>query len=201
MGDGGGTPRETKRTEDVAAARRGDQGAWTRLVRTYGGLLAHICRSHGLRSHDTEEVVQQSWLVCYQKLHQLREDAFFGPWLSSICRHECLRVISQNRRCLPTDLVDLRDRVEEPAEDTAVREIAAEAQRGSLSTAIETLPPSQRRVFRGLASPEFTDYRSLAGELQIPVGSIGPTRARGLAALRQHDDLRSWIDDRQLLPG
>ncbi len=35
-------------------------------------------------------------------------------------------------------------------------------------------------------------YEQLADRLSMPVGSIGPTRQRGLDDLRRHRDLMAW---------
>jgi DNA-directed RNA polymerase specialized sigma24 family protein len=57
-------------------------------------------------------------------------------------------------------------------------ETAAAVRRG-----LAELSPTQRRLLELLASEPDLSYREIGGLLNMPVGSIGPTRARGLARL------------------
>ena len=53
-----------------------------------------------------------------------------------------------------------------------------------LWAAVDGLPERCRRLLRIVAFENRPDYRELATELGMPVGSIGPTRGRCLAKLR-----------------
>lgn len=189
------TTSTTSTTEDHAAdvtrARAGDQAAWSSLVRRYEGLLRHIARGFRLSRDDVEDVVQQTWLVCVERVHQVQDDACFVGWLSTVCRHECLRHVRRSRRCEPLDPaaealdtgrpVGRHDRPEaaDPVADLVLREDLA-----NLHRAIDELPARQRDVLRALAAPGFTDYASTARLIGVPVGSLGPTRGRALVRLQ-----------------
>ena len=54
-----------------------------------------------------------------------------------------------------------------------------------LSRAITALPEKQRLVLIELLKEENRSYLDLSRRLGLPVGSIGPTRQRAIARLRQ----------------
>jgi DNA-directed RNA polymerase specialized sigma24 family protein len=54
---------------------------------------------------------------------------------------------------------------------------------GSLEEALDALPLHQRRLMQLLLAEPELSYRDVAERLGIPIGSIGPTRARALERL------------------
>ncbi len=194
-GTGGGQPgqdraRTVRPDAEVARARRGDQAAWTALVARYDRLLRHIARGYRLPSHDVEDVVQQTWLSCVQHLDQLSTDASFAGWLSTICRRECTRHLSRSRRCEPVDPTALVLSAHclggrsGSGEDDVARELIRRDELANLRRAIADLPPRQREVLDALTADGFDDYAATAARTGIPVGSLGPTRARAVARLQ-----------------
>ena len=176
---------------DVARARAGDPAAWSRLVRRYEGLLRHVARSFRLSRDDVDDVVQQTWLICVQRLHQLQDDACFVGWLATVCRHEATRHLARSRRCEPLDpaaeALDVGRPVGRGAltdDGDLVGDVVLREDLANLRRAIADLPPRQRDVLRALSSEDFTDYAATARTIGVPVGSLGPTRARALVRLQ-----------------
>jgi len=62
--------------------------------------------------------------------------------------------------------------------------VLAEEARGAVRAAVAALPGRRQRLVHALFYRPDRDYVSLADELGMPVGSIGPTRGRVLRALR-----------------
>lgn len=183
--------RTADHAADVARARAGDQAAWSALVRRYERLLRHIARSFRLGGDDVEDVVQQTWLICVERLHQLQDDACFVGWLSTVCRHECTRHVTRARRCEPVDpTADVlggtppQGRCADPDAEDLADLLAHREDLANLRAAIDALPARQRDVLRALSSADFDDYVSTALRTGIPVGSLGPTRRRALARLQ-----------------
>jgi DNA-directed RNA polymerase specialized sigma24 family protein len=54
--------------------------------------------------------------------------------------------------------------------------------------AFERLRPSDQKLLRLLMDDTKVSYRQISAELGIPIGSIGPTRARALQRLRDELD-------------
>lgn len=175
---------------DVARARAGDAAAWSRLVRRYEGLLRHVARGFRLSRDDAEDVVQQTWLICVERLHQLQDDACFVGWVATVCRRECTRHVNRGRRCEPVDpAAEVFDGARAPGRgaagaDDVLADLVRREDLANLRRAIDALPPRQRDVLRALSAADFTDYVTAAQRVGVPVGSLGPTRARALVRLQ-----------------
>jgi RNA polymerase sigma factor (sigma-70 family) len=165
----------------VLRARAGDQRAWDALVARFTGLLWSIARSFHLEQSVAADVVQASWLRLLEHLDDLVEPSRVGAWLATTARRESMRVQKLSRREVASsfDHVQLPDDGQ-PAVDAALldRERAAE-----LWAAFARIPPRCRRLLRVLMASPAPSYQEVAGALDMPVGSIGPTRARCLEQL------------------
>jgi len=91
-------------------------------------------------------------------------------------------VAQADGRAIPVADEDLEPRVptQRSAEDSAVGHDEGDR----LWAAVDGLPERCRRLLRIVAFENRPDYRELATDLGMPVGSIGPTRGRCLAKLR-----------------
>jgi RNA polymerase sigma factor (sigma-70 family) len=170
----------------VEAARDGDEGAWAALVDRLEPLLRHVVRGYRLSRADVEDVLQSTWLRLFEHLHQLRDPGAAGAWLATTARRECLRLLQTPLREVLTDDPELGGECPQDGPESVV--LAAERS-AILDRALSTLPERHRRLMTLLASESATDYVAIGGELAMPVGSIGPTRARCLARLARHPEL------------
>jgi RNA polymerase sigma factor (sigma-70 family) len=174
--------------ELVGAAAGGDQEAWEGLVHRFGGLVWSVARAHGLSASDAADVSQTAWLRLVEHLHRIRDPERVGTWLASTARHEALRVLRRAGRELPvgeeTDLEPRGTVVETPD----ARALASERNE-LLWKAFAGLPPNCQRLLRVLIADPAPSYQQVAASLQMPIGSIGPTRARCLRRLRLLADL------------
>jgi RNA polymerase sigma factor (sigma-70 family) len=169
--------------ELVRAAAAGDRRSWDQLVDRFSSLLWSIAMAYRLGRHDAADVVQTVWLRLLENLDKLRDPDRVGAWLATTARRECQRAQAQSRRTLPTD----DDRRLEPREsgEPTPEEVALASERDRLLwAAFAQLSESCRRLLRILvvASPS---YEEVAAALGMPIGSIGPTRARCLERLRR----------------
>jgi RNA polymerase sigma factor (sigma-70 family) len=167
--------------ELVRAAGSGDRQAWDQLVDRFSTLLWSIAMAYRLSRPDAADVVQTVWLRLLENLDKLRDPDRVGAWLATTARRECQRALAQSRRVLPTD----DDRRLEPREslEPTPEEVAVMSERDRLLWAAH-LSESCRRLLRILvvAAPP---YEEVAAALGMPIGSIGPTRARCLERLRR----------------
>ena len=78
-----------------------------------------------------------------------------------------------------------------PEHDCPETQLIAADRRAVLDRALATLPDRHRRIMTLLATQRDPDYRQISATLSIPIGSIGPIRARSFARLERHPELRS----------
>ena len=178
----------------VAAAVAGEASAWHELVARYAPLLLSVVRRHRLRDDDAEDVVQTVWLRLVEHLGELREPAALPGWILTTARNECLRVIRARRVMPSSDPFGHRGaagtEVGEPAPDTPM----LEAERhDALLAAMAELPERQRSLLALLIEDPPVPYEEISARLGIPVGSIGPTRARALARIRNHPSVGALL--------
>jgi RNA polymerase sigma factor (sigma-70 family) len=167
----------------VRAAAGGDQRAWERLVDRFSGLVWSVARAHGLSRADAADVSQTAWLRLVEHLHRLRDPERVGTWLASTARHEALRILRRDRRQVPVgDDADL----EGPGPESQSPEAwALAAERSDLLwRAFAALPWRCQQLLRVLMADPPPSYQQVAVALDMPIGSIGPTRGRCLDRLR-----------------
>lgn len=173
----------------VLAAADGDAGSWKALVDRFSGLVWSVARGHGLASADAEEVFQTTWLRFAEHIGRLKEPDRAGAWLATTARHECLRLArARTRLDLTGDLDVLPPQVDDRSPERAVvesEETAAELERlRGLWECFQELPARCLRLLRVLLATPPPSYAEIAEALDMPIGSIGPTRARCLGRLR-----------------
>jgi RNA polymerase sigma factor (sigma-70 family) len=183
-----GSPGERLSADEVArlveSAAAGDQNGWDALVREFGGLIHSIARAHRLRDAHAADVAQVTWLRLLEHLVDLREPSRVGAWLATTARRECLSVLRDSKRHLPLeDGVLERESPEAPGEELLV----AERDR-ALWHSFACLRSADQELLRLLAADPCPTYEEISAALDMPIGSIGPTRARALERLRRQLD-------------
>jgi RNA polymerase sigma factor (sigma-70 family) len=169
----------------VLAANAGDQQAWDELVDRFSGLVWAIARGHRLGAADAADVCQTTWLRLVEHLDRIRDPQHVGGWLATTARHECLRVIRRSNRELPED--DLQTEYDATGEPVPSPEsvVLTNERRTLLWQALNQLSTRCQLLLRALAASPQPSYAEVSAALAIPVGSIGPTRARCLEHLRR----------------
>jgi RNA polymerase sigma factor (sigma-70 family) len=172
--------------ELVLAAVDGDQEAWGAIVDRFAGLVWSIARAHRLSPTDAADVSQTTWLRLVEHLGRIRDPERVGAWLASTARHECLRVIRHSGRFVADGQVDL-DAVGTEPEPSSL--LLATERTAALWRAVEALPERCRLLIRTLMADPPPSYEDIAEAFGIPIGSIGPTRARCLEQLRRRPEI------------
>jgi RNA polymerase sigma factor (sigma-70 family) len=182
----------------VEAARRGDLAAWEEIVQLLGGLVWAIVRGEGLGVSDALDVVQTVWLRLVEHLQRLQDPGQLRSWMATVARREARRTRDKVRRVLLVDPVGMPDEVgrssqlplrqapPEPEVEAMTQEATV-----ALLRALSRLVPRQRTLLRLLVAEPELSYEEIAGILDMPVGSIGPTRARALERLAKDPELRA----------
>ncbi len=155
----------------VAAARRGDRGAFGRLYDRHARMVHGLVlgRANGAEADD---LVHDVFLAAMRRLHTLKDAEAFGPWLAAIARN---RASDHRRRAWRTG-----DDAPEPADRGPVgRDEALEA-----LDAIRSLPAAYRetlilRLVEGMTGPE------IARRTGLTPGSVRVNLHRGMKLLRE----------------
>ncbi|HEY9523372.1 MAG TPA: sigma-70 family RNA polymerase sigma factor [Thermopolyspora sp.] len=172
------------------AAVDGDAGAWEALVRNFTPLVWSVVRAHRLAESDCEEVWQTTWLRLAANLDRVKEPERIGGWLASTARHESLKVIRARRRVTLTDDLDL---LAPTADDHTPEQAVLDSEQAAVdgerlrrvALAFQQLPDSCRELLGALMASPTPRYAEVAEALDMPIGSIGPRRARCLEHLRK----------------
>lgn len=160
----------------------GDQKAMADLVRSATPWLFYICRGYRLSTHTAEDVVQNTLLALTQHAQSIRDPNCVLSWLSVVAHREAIRAIEMERRIEPVgDMAALDSAVEC---DDPERIMEANLSRSAIRRNLTKLPRRKRDLLRLAFLADVRDYASIAKTLDMPIGSIGPTRQRGLKNMR-----------------
>ncbi|WP_200954720.1 MULTISPECIES: RNA polymerase sigma factor [unclassified Nocardioides] len=181
----------------VPAAREGDQDAWNAIVERFLPLVNALVRGYRLSEADGDDVSQTVWLRLVEHLGALREPDALPGWIRTTTRNECLRLLTARGRVRPVDPQDSvggggLDAVED---DIANDDLLVAERCHLLREAMAELPAARRELLLLLLTDPPVGYEQISERLGIPIGSIGPTRARALEQLRRTRALRGLGPD------
>jgi len=169
--------------ELISMCLRGDPLAWEALIVRYRRLVYSVPVRFGFGDADAADVFQAVCLKLLEHLHEVKDDRKISGWLITTTTRQCLHVKSLKGRETPTEEGDL----EEP-EDQAVNieDLRIETeQEHAIREVVEELAGRCRTLIALLYfDSRSPSYEDISSELNIPVASIGPTRARCLEKLR-----------------
>jgi RNA polymerase sigma factor (sigma-70 family) len=178
----------------VTRAVGDDQGAWSELIERYAPLVWTICSRYRLSQHDIEDVGQTVWLLLVEQLGRLREPAALPGWLATTTSRECLRVVTAARKA--QRVKSGLDDADQFVDDTVIDEEILLAERNArLRAAFAELPLPCQRLLSLLMRDPPAPYAEIHDTLGIPVGSIGPQRARCLDRMRRSTVLLALGED------
>jgi RNA polymerase sigma factor (sigma-70 family) len=183
----------------VARAASGEQAAWDQIVERYAPLVWAICLRHQLDRARIDDIGQSVWLLLVENIGRLREPAALPGWIATTTRRECLRALraaSRPGQEVPTPFED------QPADESAnIEQDIIEAElHAALRAAFAELPAGCRELLSMMISDPAPGYASISATLGLPMGSIGPTRARCLAKLRRSPHLAAVLAGQDVGP-
>jgi RNA polymerase sigma factor (sigma-70 family) len=153
------------------------------MVHELNPLLWHVARSQGLDAATAADAVQTAWLELVRRLDEIRVPEALTGWLTTVTRHEAVRVHQRARKVVPTESTALFD-APAPGTDVAER-LMAQERAASLWRAFAQLSQRCQQLLRIVAQVDRPDYSAIAEAMGMPHGSIGPTRGRCLTKLRE----------------
>jgi RNA polymerase sigma factor (sigma-70 family) len=184
-------PTEEPDASLVARCQRGEAAAWQTLVQRYQRLVYAVARRAGMDEHTAADVFQVVFTRLVEHLPRLRDADKLQAWIVTTAKREVLAHWRRSKRTVSmTASTDDNDDAADfdVADDAAIpEEMLADLQQvHRLRLALERMDERCRTllklVFRD--EDEVLPYDEVARQLGMPVGSIGPTRARCLGKLR-----------------
>ena len=172
----------------IRRCRQGSAGAWRQLLKKYERLVHSIPLRYGLSRDDAADIAQVTFTILIQSLDTLSEDSRLGPWLVAVARRHSWRLLERNRRESASEHLEGADLAESAvllgksdADSIEHWELTA-----WLDAGLSKIGTSCRELLLALYfQPEGSSYAEVAARLGMPVGSIGPRRARCLKSLRR----------------
>jgi len=162
----------------------GEADAWRRFVEKYTRLVWSIVRQHRLDEADAEDVHQAVFAIAVSRLHRLRDAEQIAGWLATTTRRECWRVMRRRRAVVSAGGDSM---TEVPASDATPEDARVSIEeRQIVREGLEELGGRCQELLEALFSaPAEPSYPQISARLGMPVGSIGPTRARCLRRLSE----------------
>jgi RNA polymerase sigma factor (sigma-70 family) len=155
-------------------------------------LIQSIVRRYHLTRSDADDVIQTVWLRLMEKHDRVREPRALPGWIFTTARNEVVNTIRRSRKAalvdeLPNDLPT--------GEESAPTHGNEDERKQALREAFSELPILQQRLVTMLVEDPPPSYSEISRRLNIPVGSIGPNRARALDRLRNSKPMMNLEPD------
>ncbi len=173
----------------VEGCLAGHEQAWEALIGKYERLIYSTCRRFRLSQDEADDIFGRVSLLLLQNLKNLKDRSRLANWLITTTSRECWHYKKgqpqiQLQAAVPGD----PDIVEEPAATAPLpeEEILRLERQQQIREALNQLQPRCRKLIHLLFyDPAELPYAEIAKAMDIPVSSIGPTRARCLNKLRE----------------
>jgi RNA polymerase sigma factor (sigma-70 family) len=166
----------------LARCRSGEARAWRLLLERYERLVYSIPLSFGLSRDDAAEVAQATFTELIRSLDRIEFEDRLTAWLGTVAKRQTIRVFERHRRDAALEAAAGH------AVATAMDPAIVEERVADVEWVVQALALVPERCQRLLKALYFDDaepsYAEVAAALGIPLGSIGPSRARCLAAMR-----------------
>ena len=173
----------------IAACLAHEEGAWAEMVRRFANLIYSTILRTDLPTEEVEEAFQASIVAIHQQLPGLRDSHRLVPWIIGISYRQAINRIRARRResvsAISHAMLEASGLVPELADLPDGQRLRLERSH-QVQVALDRLPDRCRSLLHSLffedPPPEYSEIAERDG---IPIGSIGPTRARCLDKMRQ----------------
>lgn len=130
------------------------------LLRPCYGPLERFVRFR-IEGADAEDVLQEVLIAASQRLHLLRDEKKFKPWIMAIAQNKCRDYYRQRRLQVEVPLAD-------------VENCLVTSRKGTVEAVTETLEqlPEQHRQMLYMTFYEELSQREIAQSLKIPLGTV-----------------------------
>jgi RNA polymerase sigma factor (sigma-70 family) len=179
------TPRYANLTDPELVARclSGESEAWETLILRYRRLIFSIPNKFNFSPSDCNDVFQTVCVKLIEHLQDLKDESKVSSWLITTTTRHCIHVRSVKHRDVSDE--EGMEETPDPAETSEAVRVRADREQ-KVRDAIGEMSERCRRLLELLyLDPSDPSYVEISEKLNMPVPSIGPTRARCLEKLRR----------------
>ncbi len=164
-------------SDEVILSRviEGNIDAYEGIMRHHNQRLYRIARSIVTDDAEAMDVVQETFIVAYERLHELKKPAAMPAWLARITRNFALMRLRKSRRLRYMDepefdnVLNLSTAIQRPAQPDTM--LANKQLRQLLEQVIDELPDAFRAVFM-LRAIEQSSVATTAELLEIEAATV-----------------------------
>ena len=170
----------------VRKTRKGNKNAFGKLVQKYQKRIYYRVREMVLDHSDTNDIVQDTFVKAYTKLHQYDERYPFYPWLHRIAINTALNHQTRASRKKETVRLDDEESLDIPITNSRsdpLNRVIQDEFTGRIALAMEQLPVDQRTVFV-LRTSEGLSYQEISEHLDISMGTVMSRLSRAREKLK-----------------
>jgi RNA polymerase sigma factor (sigma-70 family) len=176
----------------IAACLAGESAAWDTLIARYKAVIFATLMRQRLPEADAEDIFHEVCLLLLNHLEDLRDTQRLAGWLVTTTRREIWRLHRQRGPTLASEmpgqewLLEGAQSVGGVSQPSVEESLLALEEQQAMRHAMAQLPERCRRLLTLLYCEEPPcGYTEAAERLRLPIGSIGPSRARCLQKLQQ----------------
>lgn len=161
----------------IEACLAGDIDAWLPLVEAYKDKVMTLCYRILRSMDDAEDMVQDTFIVAYNKLHQHDSRKRFSSWILKIAQNGCFQFLKKKGRgaTLVEDerILDVSAQEGDASSTAGQPEAIVETKQlaGALDEAINEIP----QIYSSVLTQRYVlkmSYQEIAEVQEIPIGTV-----------------------------
>lgn len=166
--------------EMLLAIKRGDHSAFKTFFEKHHSYLYHFLLKKGLSDQQAEDLVQQAFVIIWEKRSSIDETKSLKAYLFRIAYTRMLNVFRDTAKF---EEVENLDHQEAESENTSEKEVEAKELGNAIEASIASMPEKRQAVFRLCFIQEFT-YKEAAEFLEVSIKTIENHMGLALKDLR-----------------
>ncbi|MCB0702796.1 MAG: sigma-70 family RNA polymerase sigma factor [Candidatus Kapaibacterium sp.] len=172
--------KSESKQEDFDAIKRvleGDNSAYEFLQKKYKNLIYSLVKKMIKNDSDVEDLVQETFIKAYKALDKFKFNYSFSAWIYRIASNNTIDFLRKRRFdtfSIDKPIGNAEDENYFEIEDNSYSpdsELINQQKSDIISAAIDTLPENYREIIL-LRHEEELDYKTIAEQLDLPLGTV-----------------------------
>ncbi|MER3328541.1 MAG: sigma-70 family RNA polymerase sigma factor, partial [Candidatus Kapaibacterium sp.] len=172
--------KSDSKQEDFEAIRRvleGDNTAYEFLQKKYKNLIYSLVKKMIKNDSDVEDLVQETFIKAYKALDKFKFNYSFSAWIYRIASNNTIDFLRKRRFdtfSIDKPIGNAEDENYFEIEDNSYSpdaDLISEQKADIIRAAIDTLPENYREIIL-LRHEEELDYKAIADQLDLPLGTV-----------------------------